>query len=72
LLFELRKHQISVFIVQSQPGIIPLQVGATTARERGFSVEAFTESGLRYVIVGDTNPADIHQLSELLRAAAKP
>jgi anti-sigma factor RsiW len=71
LLFELRKHQISVFIVQDQPGLISLQVGAATAREKGFSVEAFTESGLRYVIVGDTNPADIHQLSELLRAAAR-
>jgi len=70
LLFELRKHQLSVFIVQEQPGMIQLQTNATATSEKGFSVETWSESGLRYAVIGDTSPADVHALSELLRAAA--
>jgi anti-sigma factor RsiW len=71
LLFELRNHQISVFILQDQPGTIPLAMGATEARELAFNVETWSESGLRYVVIGDAGPADIHELSELLRIAGR-
>jgi anti-sigma factor RsiW len=69
LLFELRKHQLSVFILQDQPDSVPLQAGQTTANEKGFSMETWSELGLRYVIVGDSSPADLHALGDLLRAA---
>jgi len=36
-----------------------------------FNVEDWSESGLRYVVIGDASPADIHELSELLRAAGR-
>jgi hypothetical protein len=71
LLFELRNHQISVFILQDQPGMIPLTMGVTTARELAFNVETWSESGLRYVVIGDASPADVHDLSELWRAAGR-
>ena len=71
LLFELRNHQISVFILQDQPGMIPLTMGVTTARELAFNVETWSESGLRYVVMSDASPADVHDLSELLRAAGR-
>lgn len=71
LLFELRNHQLSVFILQDQPGMIPLAMGVTVAREMAFNVETWSESGLRYVVIGDAGPADIHELSELLRVAGR-
>jgi anti-sigma factor RsiW len=71
LLFELRNHRLSVFILQDQPGTIPLAMGVTAAREMAFNVETWSESGLRYVVIGDAGPADVHELSELLRVAAR-
>jgi anti-sigma factor RsiW len=70
LLFELRKHQLSVFIVQAQPGVLPLGSGVRQSSEKGFSEETWTEAGLRYVIVSDTNSGDVHALGDLLRVAA--
>jgi len=72
LLFEVRKHQISVFILQDQPGSESLPASVTTSNERGFSEEAWAQSGLRYVVISDTNPADVHALADLLRAAGQP
>lgn len=69
LLFDLRNHQMSVFVLQDQPGMIPLGTGAT--REMAFNVESWSEGGLRYVVIGDASPSDIRELSELLRAAAR-
>jgi anti-sigma factor RsiW len=69
LLYELRKHQLSVFIVQDQSGAIPLGTSLTSTSEKGFSVETWSQSGLRYVVIGDTSPADVSSLSDLLRAA---
>jgi anti-sigma factor RsiW len=69
LLFETGKHEISVFILQDQPGSIPPAVGSIPTRERGFSAETWSEGGLRYAVIGDTNPTDVHALCEMLRAA---
>lgn len=69
LLFELRNHRLSVFVLQDQPGVIPLATGVTTTRKMAFNLETWSEGGLRYVVVGDGSPADIHELGELMRAA---
>lgn len=70
LLFEIRKHQISVFIFEDNSrGNL---TGAGTVREKGFSVERWSHAGLSYVAVSDTNESDIHALGELFRAAAGP
>jgi anti-sigma factor RsiW len=72
LLFELRKHEISVFIFQDQfqdqPG---MRLPGGSVRAKGFSAESWSEGGLHYTIVGDAAAADLHQLSDLLRAAAR-
>jgi anti-sigma factor RsiW len=72
LLFELRKHEISVFIFQDQfqdqPG---MRLPGGSVRAKGFSAESWSEGGLHYTIVGDAAPGDLHQLSDLLRAAAR-
>ena len=72
LLFEVRKHQISVFILQDQPKPARLPAAVTTSSFRGYSVETWSQSGLRYVVIGDTNAADLHALADLLRAAGQP
>ena len=69
LLFELRHHRLSVFILQDQPATIPRAMGVTAASEMAFNVETWSDGGLRYVVVGDASPADIHELGELLRGA---
>jgi anti-sigma factor RsiW len=70
LLFELRKHRISVFIFRNggeagwpNPGSAP--------RDLTFSSETWTEGGLRYFAIGDCNRADLHSLTELLKSAAR-
>ena len=64
LLFETGKHEISVFIVEDRTAVVG---GAT--RVKGFSVESWSENGLRYVVVSDAGSSDVHALSELLREA---
>ena len=69
LLFQIRNHQLSVFILQDQPGKTPLAIGVTTERELAFNVETWSDAGLRYIVIGDASPADIHALGELMRSA---
>jgi anti-sigma factor RsiW len=69
LLFEVRSHKLSVFIFQDLPGTI---TPAATAREVAFNSESWTDGGLRFIVVSDTSPADVHALSELLKTAAHP
>jgi anti-sigma factor RsiW len=69
LLFELRKHELSVFI--SQETETAFSNGESETRENGFSVESWSQDGLRYVILSDTNSADVRELGNLMQAAAK-
>ncbi len=66
LLFELGKHQLSVFIFEDKAATI---VGSTHVK--GFSVESWSEGGLRYVVVSDASQPDVRALSDLLRTAAQ-
>jgi anti-sigma factor RsiW len=69
LLYELHKHQLSVFIFEDQPGaMLP---ASASLREKGFSMETWSQGGLRYAVVGDAGPSDIDSLSGLLRATAR-
>jgi anti-sigma factor RsiW len=72
LLFEARKHRISVFILQDQQGSESLPAVVTASSERGFSVESWGQSGLHFVVISDTSPADVRALADLLRAAGRP
>ncbi len=68
LIYELRKHQLSVFIVQDGGQA----AGAARERKNGFSTESWTWGGLRYVVVSDAGAADVHALVDLLRTAQQP
>jgi len=68
LIYQLRKHNLSVFIFQDRAG----EFGKTIFEPvefQTFHMETWSEHGLRFTIVGDVNSADIHALSELVRGA---
>lgn len=65
LIFGVRKHQISVFIFEDHgQGRLLLP----EAQELGFTIETWRQGGLCYAAVGDTGPADLHDLRRLLQA----
>jgi len=72
LLFQLRQHYLSAFILQDRSRTVPVGVGRKTAHTLNFNVESWAEGGLRYTVVSDASPGDVHQLAELLRQAARP
>jgi anti-sigma factor RsiW len=69
LIFKVGNHRISVFIFQdrSDRRFAP---GETRSRNLTFNIETWVGDNLRYFVVGDADPNDIHELSGLLKAAA--
>jgi anti-sigma factor RsiW len=70
LLFDLRKHQFSVFIMQQSSNSFLQGTDPVSFRENGFNVESWEQNGLRYMIVSDAGSNDVHALADLFRAAA--
>ncbi len=71
LLFEIRKHRISVFIFQNRAELSQLSSGSSLRGKLGFSSETWVDGGLRYFVVGDASSDDIRDLSERLKRAAR-
>jgi anti-sigma factor RsiW len=69
LLFEVGKHQISVFIFQNRAELSRLNSGSSLSRKLAFNTETWEDGGLWYFVLGDASPSDVHDLSELLRSA---
>src|SRR5580658_4108442 len=53
LVFELRKHRISAFLSEDNRDSGALGFGQSVAQEKGFSIESWSDHGLRYTIVSD-------------------
>ena len=66
LIYDLRKHHISVFIFREQS--LPASLGTRSPTEMTFSMETWAQNGLRYFVIGDASPADIDRLAKLFRA----
>ncbi len=68
LLFRVRRHRVSVFVLQERPGaaqtLHDLGPGTTT---RSFRMLSFTDRGLRYVVVADIGLEDLDDLARELR-----
>lgn len=65
LIYQVKKHQISVFIFPERETSIPSGV----VNQLTFNVDSWSKNGLRYFVIGDTNADDIRALSKLLRDA---
>ena len=68
LIYQLRKHEISVFIFQDRGTI--MSVPSNAMRALSFSLENWSQNGLRYFIVGDVNTEEIQALAKLLQGAS--
>ena len=68
LIYRIRKHEISVFIVQDR-GADAANWASDPLSMLSFTFETWSKNGLRYFVVGDTGAADIDALSKLLRDA---
>jgi anti-sigma factor RsiW len=71
LLFEVRKHRISVFIFQNRDVAGGLESGDSASRQSSFNFETWSQEGLRYFVVSDAGAEDVHELSELMKIAAR-
>lgn len=68
LIYQIRKHEISVFIFQDR-GEETARLPSGPVHALSFNVENWTQGGLRYFVVGDVSADDIQALSKLLKAA---
>lgn len=69
LIYQIRKHQVSVFIFQERARETA-SLPSTTVQAFSFNMESWTKNGLRYFVVGDVGADDLEALSKLLRDAA--
>jgi anti-sigma factor RsiW len=70
LIYELGKHELSVFIVQSG-GAAAVNASVSSARKSGFSTESWNAGELRYVIMSDAGAGEVHALGELMRSVQR-
>ena len=64
LIYQIRKHQISVFIFEDAP-LRGLPTKFT--RELAFNEQTWSQGGLRYFVIGDASAADISNLAKLFK-----
>jgi anti-sigma factor RsiW len=67
LIYEVRKHRISVFVFQerSLPG--RLDQTSPVSKKLSFNMETWSQNGLRYFVVGDASGDNIHGLAKLFK-----
>ena len=66
LIYDLRKHHISVFIFQDRD----VHSLAIPSQSSAFTVETWNHAGLRYFAVGDVSRDDLRELVDRLKTAA--
>jgi anti-sigma factor RsiW len=71
LIYKVRKHEISVFIFQEGSLRGRWDEEYPVTKELSFNMETWNQGGLRYCVLGDAATADINNLAELLKHAAR-
>jgi anti-sigma factor RsiW len=66
LIYQIRKHEISVFIFPDREGALQ-SLPSEPVNAASFNLQTWTKNGLRYFVIGDANRDDIAALSKLLR-----
>jgi len=70
LIYDVRKHHISVFIFQERSLPARLNDNALQPGQLSFNTETWSQGGLRYFVIGDASTADIDSLARLFKAAS--
>lgn len=72
LLFQYRKHRLSVFVFQDRAEWKGLGSQNKPEQRASFWFETWSAHGLRYFVIGDTSAQNVQQLSNLMKNAANP
>ncbi|MGA8540408.1 MAG: zf-HC2 domain-containing protein [Terriglobales bacterium] len=77
LIYDVRKHHISVFIFPERSLLLSSKLSASTLDENNaspkqtpFNMETWSQGGLRYFVIGDASASDIDGLAKLFKAAS--
>src|ERR1700688_4560015 len=70
LIYDVRKHHISVFVFQERALPASLNASSRAPKTSPFNMEAWSQNGLRYFVIGDASPTDINHLANLFKAAS--
>jgi len=70
LIYEVRKHRISVFIFPESSLQEKLAAGPTADKELSFNIATWTQDGLRYFVIGDAGAGEIGALAKLFRESS--
>ena len=76
LIYDARKHHISVFVFQERALSLSLKLPASldenspSPKQLPFNAETWSQGGLRYFVIGDASAADIDSLAKLFKAAS--
>ena len=68
LIYQLRKHRISVFILPAKSDQLE-NLPSGPVHALSFNLSSWSQNGLRFFVVGDVSSDDIAALSKLLRSA---
>jgi anti-sigma factor RsiW len=70
LIYDVRKHHISVFMFQERSLPARLSDSALQQGKLSFNMETWSQGGLRYFVIGDASVADIDRLAKLFKTAS--
>jgi anti-sigma factor RsiW len=70
LIYQIRKHQISVFIFQDRGVSRELRSSARSQKKLSFNIESWNQGGLSYFVIGDASAADLRALADMLKKAS--
>jgi anti-sigma factor RsiW len=70
LIYDIRKHHISVFVFQERSLRAKLDDNSFSPRKAPFNMETWSQGGLRYFLIGDASAPDIDSLAKLFKAAS--
>ncbi len=65
LIYQIRKHRISVFIFPEDSLKTKFHMDSSPARNLSFHAETWSQGGLRFFLIGDAGRADLHDLRGL-------
>jgi anti-sigma factor RsiW len=68
LIYDVRKHHISVFIFPDGALRANLDGESVSRKNLPFNMETWSQGGLRYFVIGDASAADLDNLAKLFRA----
>ena len=69
LIYQIRKHQISVFVFQERAVGSVMGASSWVTKEASFNLETWGNDELRYFVMGDASADDIRTLVNMLKKA---